>query len=1348
MAEVGVLQLTIEDNSESAAQGLSSLATVLEKVQTAVENGLNLGETARQIKTFSEAVKQSLDQDVTRKLEQFSNALAGMKSTVSNAVNGIAQGAQSGVGSVKDSISDAMDRTEQTVSGVAESVSAGMTVVSGAMENSAGSTGTLTDGMVEVEASVEAATGSGHRFADALDAIRNKAKGTWSALIETRDGVNGLKGAFSAMFPTISSFVSGLGRIAKYRLIRTIIKEITSGISEGLENVYYYSKAVGTDFATSMDSAATSLNTMKNAIGASLTPVISALIPLMQTVVNWFITAINYVNQFFSLLSGSSTWTRALEVATDAYTDSASSAAAASSSVKDLLADWDELNVIQSESSSGSGGSGSGTGTDYSQMFEQVSEYADWIQDLVDGIEDTFGDVWTLVKQIAALLLTWKVSEIFSGLIGDLLSIAAGIQLGVLEFQVSTMLNNKFLDTGEDGWLIADVLQAVIGGVLMKKILSNVLAGQYAVLGIPIMLSINTAARVLTLLKRADVSALSEEAVKSNITSALEMGAVAGYLTYTSGASMGQALGGGAAAVLLTFGALTNLKATIEAAQTGEVTDETIKAEALGSIAIGASAGMIAKLLVPGVSAAEALGFGVATGAEAFLFTIGATLGIAATVEAAESGVNESVVKRALLSSLSMGVGGTILGMMIKGSLAAALGVGGWFAAGTLLTLAVAIGISASIPKNKVKWGTIDLTDADVQAFVDEKMFAVDVKTTVGVISDKIVVTDQKKKDLESKLSSTLGDFKIIKLGLANDQDYEKLRVDIIGDEESGEVGLIGKIDAFVQEAKESGKLTLQFTPELAGTTETDVSTWYSTYTTGWDKVNAYAKGKGTAIGNMLITGEKEAIIDGESVTLETLMTQLNNITSAMTKAKVNSSAYGDLTFGLGDVTEKSFKDIITIYSDYKKDLTDQYKELVNEQYALQGELVAALLEIDPNQEDEVTRKAVADYKRMGERLGQAVDEGVAEASAPGAKMLAETLQKKYSESLGKISDSFDDYYRDFYDFSFDYSDLKDASEKANDQLIEILSMSNNELAEIVSQTGISAWSVMEDDVKEKIKESLVEAFGADMADEILKIWGGKNPIEVTTSEGVVDLIDDDKAAGDVADDIVYAAEAGTKNAEEILGDDGLVVPAKVVIAPYAGDGTDMSFVYDAEVLNDPLQVEVDNVEISVTDSTIPDQLKKEIERAISDGNISIQENNMLYARYQDAYKQALESMGIKLDSNGNVLTDTSGALPTAFRYTGSAGMSDMRYANNSSYNTGGQGNTYQGMTNAEMQSNVATGVQVGNSSQNALLNQMISLLSRIASKDTTVVIKPSSTLGNTVKNSSYAWNKVTGQTV
>ncbi|HCI84493.1 MAG TPA: hypothetical protein DHV79_07930, partial [Lachnospiraceae bacterium] len=177
-----------------------------------------------------------------------------------------------------------------------------------------------------------------------------------------------LQAGVNAMFPTLTSMIKRLGTIAKYRFIRSVIKHITSGFSEGIQNVYEYSKAVSGSFAPAMDSAATSIAQMKNSLGAALAPAIQALIPILNTVVNWFITLVNYANQFFALLNGQATWTRALPATVNAFDKQKKAAKGAGSAIKDLLADWDELNIIQSEAGGGGGVGSAKTAEDYLKM--------------------------------------------------------------------------------------------------------------------------------------------------------------------------------------------------------------------------------------------------------------------------------------------------------------------------------------------------------------------------------------------------------------------------------------------------------------------------------------------------------------------------------------------------------------------------------------------------------------------------------------------------------------------------------------------------------------------------------------------------------------------------------------------------------------------------------------------------------------------------------------------------------------------------------------------------------------------------------------------------------------------
>lgn len=448
-----------------------------------------------------------------------------------------------------------------------------------------------------------------------------------SALLSVKDfmfGTEGLHGSLKRMFPTLTGLVKRFQGMAKMRAMRYIVRQIAAGVSEGMKNVYYYSQAVGTSFAPAMDNAATSLLMMKNSIGAMLAPAVQALIPLLQTVVNWFITGINYINQFFALLNGQKTWTKAIEYSTEAYEDNTKAAKQASKAAKDLLADWDELNIIQSNSGGGGSGTNKKDEKNYKEMFEEVGAYNERIKNLVDGIKERFGDVWTLAKRIAGTIFGWKLASTFTnwlGVIGGLVSTALTLDI---TFNLVNMFASDFLRTGDPGYLIGNLLTTMIGGYFTKKILSKVLAGKFVSLAIPLTLIVSAIANAKAELDATDVSALSKESLITSTLSALELGGAFTYLLYKgAGLTGGMAAGLGGAATLMTFGVLIGLKATKEVMDTGDITVDTLKSDLLSAGAVGGGlfvAGMILK--------AGTIGTLMGVGGAGAVLTLGALLAI------------------------------------------------------------------------------------------------------------------------------------------------------------------------------------------------------------------------------------------------------------------------------------------------------------------------------------------------------------------------------------------------------------------------------------------------------------------------------------------------------------------------------------------------------------------------------------------------------------------------------------------------------------------------------------------------------------------------------------------------
>lgn len=344
----------------------------------------------------------------------------------------------------------------------------------GRLESAGASQGMIEYAKSEMEAGVSARSLTKQLF-DLDGELKQKkadASDATSAFANFRDEMKAGVASVKNYIKQHTKMLQQFGRVAKMRAMRAIIKSITSGLKEGIGNLYQYSKAIKGSFATSMDSASTSLLLMKNSIATAVAPVIQALIPVLHTVVGWITTACNWLSQFFALLNGSSTWTRATEYATE-YAEAAKKSAG---STKEMLAAFDELNVIQSES----GGSGSGkTNLDYSKMFEEVSvfdgkirELAEQAKEVVKWISDNFTTILATVGLIKAAIAMWNVSKAFEGVLGTIGKIAAGgllLTVGcVLSFDFGKKLGSgqelSGLDIVEG---IGGALSSAIGGALI-----------------------------------------------------------------------------------------------------------------------------------------------------------------------------------------------------------------------------------------------------------------------------------------------------------------------------------------------------------------------------------------------------------------------------------------------------------------------------------------------------------------------------------------------------------------------------------------------------------------------------------------------------------------------------------------------------------------------------------------------------------------------------------------------------------------------------------------------------------------------------------------------------------------
>lgn len=195
-------------------------------------------------------------------------------------------------------------------------------------------------------------------------------------------------------------------RIAMYRALRTALKEITQGFATGVKNLYAWSGLVGNSFKGTMDSLATSLNYLRNSLGAMVSPLLDALAPAVDVLVDKFVDLVNLVNQFFATMTGKTTWRKALKTQKE-YADNTNDAAAAQARLNHQLMGFDELNNISTSSPSGRGGGGSDDGVS-ADDFEELP-LPDWAQDIKDAIDrgDWAGAGEALAEKLNGLINGW-----------------------------------------------------------------------------------------------------------------------------------------------------------------------------------------------------------------------------------------------------------------------------------------------------------------------------------------------------------------------------------------------------------------------------------------------------------------------------------------------------------------------------------------------------------------------------------------------------------------------------------------------------------------------------------------------------------------------------------------------------------------------------------------------------------------------------------------------------------------------------------------------------------------------------------------------------------------------------
>lgn len=493
MPKLEDLELKIKQTGDTKSSEIVKVANALSKL---AEHGARMKVATKSLGEFNSEVK--------RVKTEKANALAAVANGLAKVTKAASEGNKA-ASNIRD-ITDALDEMVNRINiSKLSSISSAMTEIKGATrgfrklgvsDDTTKKLGDSAPSNSDIGGVTEQATSKLDRFKaalkeigrigrTALSKVGSALKSVGKAALEggkhlASMGWDKLKSKVTGLISPLQNLVHSFARIAMYRALRTAIKAITTGFSEGIKHLYEWARVSDNVFKSSMDSLATSAHYLRDSLGAMASPLIDALAPAIEFVVEKFVALLNVINQFIATFTGASSWRRAVRTPTEyssGLEDAAKSAKKATEAQKKLnkaLMDFDELNLITTSTTKGSNPSspsGSGGGEDYSTHFVE-EPIADWIQAIKNAIDngDWYGAGKLLADHLNGIIDAWDAR-------------AWGEKLGEkvengLKFYLGFMDNFKWGTLGiKAGDFINGVLSKIDPNDLGRAMVAHVKAG-------------------------------------------------------------------------------------------------------------------------------------------------------------------------------------------------------------------------------------------------------------------------------------------------------------------------------------------------------------------------------------------------------------------------------------------------------------------------------------------------------------------------------------------------------------------------------------------------------------------------------------------------------------------------------------------------------------------------------------------------------------------------------------------------------------------------------------------------------------------------------------------------------
>lgn len=186
-----------------------------------------------------------------------------------------------------------------------------------------------------------------------------------------------------------SEFGSSLMRIFKYRMIRTIIKELGQAFKEGLQNAYLFSagltSVMGHRFAAAMDKMNSAATQMKAQLGSAFIALMTAIEPIVTQIVNLITRIADAISQLIAAFTGT-TYLKAANI-TDKFANTMSSGAKSAKEWKNQILGFDVINRLNEDKGSGGVSPSEMFGGEDARIAQKWLDIAQKFKDLVSELD-------------------------------------------------------------------------------------------------------------------------------------------------------------------------------------------------------------------------------------------------------------------------------------------------------------------------------------------------------------------------------------------------------------------------------------------------------------------------------------------------------------------------------------------------------------------------------------------------------------------------------------------------------------------------------------------------------------------------------------------------------------------------------------------------------------------------------------------------------------------------------------------------------------------------------------------------------------------------------------------------